>query len=241
MRCKQVEPMIGAWQDGELDALTSWRVGHHVRNCPTCAAEADSLTELTDALRQAAPLGAVEPVSPPRRVTVAPLSLTLASAAVVALLIASRPPGPPTPIPDTVAQIQNENPARPVETPVPTRNGADSVAMSNAPRKPANEPEERRIAVRKKPGFRLRPVRVSRKPSLLPPLTHPDWIGSSIRYVATLTPAERQVEIISIESELPPDEELRRLVEEKSEFIYVQASLPPELREGAQDLNPVIP
>jgi hypothetical protein len=57
MQCERVQPLIGAWQDKELDGLTAWCVGRHVCHCATCSAEVDELMRLEERLRAAAPLG----------------------------------------------------------------------------------------------------------------------------------------------------------------------------------------
>lgn len=229
MRCEHAEPLIGPWQDGELDRWTSWRVAQHVRRCPTCAAEAESLIRLSNTLRHAAPLGAIEqvPPSPHRNSVAGPLAaLTLASAVVAAFLVMTRPPATSLVIPERQIASKHVEIPHPVSTPEAPGDPVRTTALPDAPRPRRNKPAVRHIVAQKQLVHRLRAMRVERKPSLLPPLTRPEWEGSSIRYVATLTEEERQPEIVSIESELPPVDELKRLVEEKSEFIFVQASLP---------------
>jgi hypothetical protein len=245
MRCNDAEPLIGAWQDGELDSWTAWRVARHVRGCLDCAAEAESLNRLSYSLKRAAPLGVpdVVPQAVRRHRHAVPLSaMALVTAAAGVFLVFARSPTPSLIVPENRTTSPHNVVPRPAATPGPAVAApVPAVVTRNVPRVAARRPEVRRIVVRKKLAHRLRAIRVSRKPSLLPPLTHPEWTGNSIRYIATLTPEEREAEIISVRAELLPAEELRRLVEEKSEFIFVQASLPPALREAGRSPIPFIP
>ena len=151
MQCNQVEPLIGAWQDGELPAWSAWRVGRHVRGCATCAAEAESLTALNRTLRRAAPLGASAPVTTPQRNTILPpLALTLASAAVVAFLLVTRSPAPSVPAAETRGVAHRDSAApRPMGTP-----------PSAAPTMPTVTESENRVAKRFAARSGARGVRV---------------------------------------------------------------------------------
>jgi anti-sigma factor RsiW len=80
--CDDMKVLLHGHLDGELDAANAFQVEDHLRNCPTCAAEYQYLTELQTILRQdelqyRAPaalrvriLGAIEPAPAP---PVAPL------------------------------------------------------------------------------------------------------------------------------------------------------------------------
>ena len=37
MSCKEVQRFIDAYEDGELDLVTSVQVEDHLRECPTCS------------------------------------------------------------------------------------------------------------------------------------------------------------------------------------------------------------
>jgi hypothetical protein len=97
MRCEQVQPLIGAWQDEELAVLTAWRVRRHVRRCAACSAEAAALERMEERLRAAAPLGPEPWVSTTRGRQTWPALAGAAMAVVVAFLVLIRSDHSPTP------------------------------------------------------------------------------------------------------------------------------------------------
>lgn len=55
MNCAECEPLVHAYLDGELDAAESLRVEHHLSDCRSCAAERDSLSQLSRTIKSKAP------------------------------------------------------------------------------------------------------------------------------------------------------------------------------------------
>lgn len=52
MNCAEIRPLLHADSDGELDVASSLELERHLKSCPACAAERDSLRSLRTALRQ---------------------------------------------------------------------------------------------------------------------------------------------------------------------------------------------
>ncbi|HEV2331073.1 MAG TPA: anti-sigma factor [Verrucomicrobiae bacterium] len=52
MNCADIRKLIHAWADDELDLVRSLEVEQHLKGCPECAAERNSIQFLRDALRQ---------------------------------------------------------------------------------------------------------------------------------------------------------------------------------------------
>jgi len=101
MRCEDIQPLIGAWQDDELHGLTAWHLGRHIRRCAACSTEAATLMRLEERLRAVAPLGREEgrsTTTPRRRAWLAPASAGAAMAVIVAslaLIYRDQSPTPP--------------------------------------------------------------------------------------------------------------------------------------------------
>jgi anti-sigma factor RsiW len=55
MSCKQAEALIAAYADGEVDALRSYSIKHHLRDCSSCAARYRSVLELRERIRTEVP------------------------------------------------------------------------------------------------------------------------------------------------------------------------------------------
>jgi len=52
MNCAEIQPLLNAWFDGELDAVRAVDVERHITGCPTCAGAKRSLESLRAALRR---------------------------------------------------------------------------------------------------------------------------------------------------------------------------------------------
>ncbi len=52
MNCAEIHPLLHAYCDGELDVANSLELERHLKTCPACAAERDSLQSLGAALQQ---------------------------------------------------------------------------------------------------------------------------------------------------------------------------------------------
>jgi anti-sigma factor RsiW len=55
MNCKEVEPVVGAYADGELDALRAYSIKQHLRGCAGCAAIHHSVQALRARIRAEVP------------------------------------------------------------------------------------------------------------------------------------------------------------------------------------------
>lgn len=55
MTCRRVGEVLQAYLDGEVDAITSSRVAHHLEDCRRCGMELDVYTEIKASLARGGP------------------------------------------------------------------------------------------------------------------------------------------------------------------------------------------
>jgi len=61
MNCQQVEPLVGAYADGETDALRSFSIKRHLARCPRCAAAHADILSLRARIRAEVPAFTASP------------------------------------------------------------------------------------------------------------------------------------------------------------------------------------
>ncbi len=125
MTCTNVQPLLEAFADHDLSALTHWRVRRHLFQCPACTAELAEINALTarvrdwqnvpapaglgDRLAARLPAAAPVPARPPLRRTAVGLAGFAAALAAAFWLVPGQPGRPTVTYADVVKAMESVN------------------------------------------------------------------------------------------------------------------------------------